>query len=179
MIKIDESKEQIEHMERAMEIIRANQLAGIRNAYDLEIFSSIVQLVNHTCNTYLALSDLELAVKEAHKQHFLNHEAASEALEQAVHIIENNLLEREKVYKELVSIWGKTMLSKGMSTDEKEFFHQQDRARHFAFRRADMSYLICDEELLGLEEYLENLLDYMEYYSSLYLQKEPDSKAGI
>ena len=66
-----------------------------------------------------------------------------------------------------------------MSTDEKEFFHQQDRARHFAFRRADMSYLICDEELLGLEEYLENLLDYMEYYSSLYLQKEPDSKADI
>ncbi len=88
-------------------------------------------------------------------------------------------MEREKVYKELVSIWEKTRLPKGMSTDEKEFFHQQDRARHFAFRQADMSYLIYDEELLGLEEYLENLLDYMAYYRTLYLQKEPEAKAGI
>ncbi len=167
--KIDESKEQIKQMERAMEIIRANQSAGIRNSYDLEIFSSIAQLVKHTCNTYLALSDLETAVKDAHSKHFMNHEAASEALELAVSIIESNLQEREEVYKELVSIWEKTRLPKGMSTDETEFFHQQDRARHFAFRQADMSYLIFDEELLGLEEYLENLLDYIEYYRSLYL----------
>jgi len=167
--KVDESKEQIKHMERAMEIIRANQDAGIRNSYDLEINSSIVQLVKHTCNTYLALSDLELAVKDAHSKHFLNHEAASEALGQAVSIIESNLQAREEVYKEFVSIWEKTRLPKGMSTDEKKFFHQQDRARHFAFRQADMSYLIFDEELLGLEEYLENLLDYIEYYGNLYL----------
>jgi hexosaminidase len=177
--KIVESREQIKHMERAMEIIRVNQTAGIRNSYDLEIFSSIAQLVYHTCNTYLALSELELAVKEAHMQHFLNHEAAYEGLEHAVMIIESHLSERDRVYKELVSIWEKTRLPKGMSTDEKEFFHRQDRARHFAFRRADMSYLICDEEFLGLEEYLEKLLAYMDYYRSLYLQKEPDSLAGV
>jgi hypothetical protein len=177
--KMVESREQIKLMERAMEIIRVNQKAGIRNSYDLEIFSSIAQLVNHTCNTYLALSELELAVKEAHRQHFLNHKAAYEALEHAVMIIESNLSERDRVYKELVSIWEKTRLPKGMSTDEKEFFHRQDRARHFAFRRADMSYLIYDEELLGLAEYLENLLVYMDDYKSLYLQKEPDSLAGV
>ena len=65
-----------------------------------------------------------------------------------------------------------------MSTDENQFFHRQDRARHFAFRRADMSYLICDEELLGLEEHMEKLLDYIEYYSSLHLQKEPHAVAA-
>jgi hypothetical protein len=165
--KIDESREQLVHLERAMAIIRVNQSAGIRNSYDLEIFSSIVQLLKHTCNTYLALSDLELAIKEAHRQRYLSKEASTKALEQAVHIIEANLMEREMVYRELVATWEKTRLPKGMSTDEKEFFHQQDRARHFAFRRADMSYLIYDEELLGLEEYLEKLLDYMEYYRSL------------
>jgi hypothetical protein len=165
--KIDESREQLVHLERAMAIIRVNQSAGIRNSYDLEIFSSIVQLLKHTCNTYLALSDLELAIKEAHRQRYLSKEASTRALEQAVHIIEANLMEREMVYRELVATWEKTRLPKGMSTDEKEFFHQQDRARHFAFRRADMSYLIYDEELLGLEEYLEKLLDYMEYYRSL------------
>jgi hypothetical protein len=165
--KIDESREQLVHMERAMAIIRANQSAGIRNCYDLEIFSSVVQLLKHTCNTYLALSDLELAIKEAHRQRYLSKDASRRALEQAVHIIEAILRGREMVYRELVATWEKTRLPKGMSTDEKEFFHQQDRARHFAFRRADMSYLIYDEELLGLEEYLEKLLEYMEYYRSL------------
>ena len=158
--KIDESREQLEYMERAMEIIRTNQLAGIKNSYDLEIFSSIVQLVKHTCNTYLVLSDLERSIKEAHKQRYLSHAATIRALEHAVCIIDNNLLEREKVYRELVATWEKTRLPKGMSTDENQFFHQQDRARHFAFRRADMTYLICDEELLGLEEYRERLLEY-------------------
>jgi len=51
-----------------------------------------------------------------------------------------------------------------MSTPEKQFFHRQDRAWHFAFRRADMSYLIYDEQLLGLEDYLEKLRDYIEWY---------------
>ena len=83
------------------------------------------------------------------------------------------------MYSELVSIWERTRLPKGMSTDDKEFFHRQDRARHFAFRRADMSYLICDEEELELEEYRERLLDYIEYYSSLYFQKEAEPVAGI
>jgi len=165
--KVEESREQLKHMERAMEIISANRRAGIRNAYDLEIFSSIAKLVIHTCHTYLALSEIELAIKEAHSQRFRNHEATLGSLEKAVQIIESNLWEREKVYRELVSVWEQTRLPKGMSTDEKEFFHRQDRARHFAFRRADMSYLICDEEELGLEEYREELLDYIEYYRHL------------
>jgi len=83
------------------------------------------------------------------------------------------------VYKEVVSIWECSRFPKGMSTDEKEFFHRQDRARHFAFRRADMSYLICDEERLELEEFREKLLTYMEYYKSLYFKEEVETVAGI
>jgi len=175
--KIDESREQIMHMKRAMEIIRVNKMAGIRHSYDLEVFSSIAELVRHTCNTYLALSELELAIKEAHRQRFRSHEAALAALEQAVMIIDDNLREREKVYGELVRIWELSRLPKGMSTNEKEYFHRQDRARHFAFRRADMSYLICDEDLLGLEDYKEKLIEYIKYYRSLYFRTEPQVSA--
>jgi len=57
-----------------------------------------------------------------------------------------------------------TRLPKGLSAGEKEFFFRQDRARHFAFRRADMSYLIYDEELLGLVAYRIKLLEYMEWF---------------
>ena len=168
-VKIDESLEQLKQMERAREIILANQAVGIKNNYDLELFTTIVDLVSHTCNTYLSLAALEKAIKEAHNQRFSSHQAAYQSMENAVEIIETNLSEREQVYQDLLAVWEKTRLPKGLSTVDKEFFHRQDRARHFAFRRADMSYLICDEELLGLENFKEKLLAYMEWYRNTYL----------
>ena len=142
---------------------------GVKNSYDLEIFTSIVNLVGHTCNTYLSLANLEKAVKEAHKQRYLSHEGAYKALEKAVGIIEDNLSEREKVFNGLVSTWEKTRLPKGMSSPEKKYFFRQDRARHLANRRHDMTYLICDEEMLGLEGYLVNLKAYMDWYKKTFM----------
>jgi hypothetical protein len=167
--RIEASQEQLIKMERAREIIRENQGNSIRNPYDLELFNTCVDLVSHTCRTYLALSALERAVKEAHNQRYISHQATYQSLENAVAIIDSNLLERHKVYHELLAVWEKTRLPKGLSTNEKQFFHRQDRARHFAFRRADMSYLIYDEELLGLENYRVKLLEYMDYYRKTYL----------
>ncbi len=166
--KIDESRQQLKQMERALEIIRENQAVGIKHSYDLDLFSTISELVSHTCKTYLALSDLERAIKEAHNQRFASYKDSYKSLENAVAIIDSNLLERQEVYEELVSTWDKTRLPKGLSTNEKAYFHEQDRARHFAYRKADMSYLIWDEELLGLEDYRDNLLEYMDYYKKLF-----------
>ncbi len=167
--KINESNEQLKQIDRAAQIIQANKEAGIKNSYDLEVFTSIVDLLRHTCNTYLTLSNLEKAIKQAHNQRFISHSAAYSALEEAVGFIDKNLEERQKVYEDLVVTWEKTRLPKGLSTDDKQFFFRQDRARHFAFRRADMSYLIYDEELLGLEDYKIKLLEYMEWYKKTYL----------
>ena len=69
----------------------------------------------------------------------------------------------------LVTVWEKTRMPKGMSTPEKPYVHRQDRARHYASRCADMSYLIYDEQLLGLEDYLTKLRDYITWYRRLYL----------
>jgi hypothetical protein len=167
--KVEESRNQLKEMERASQIIQANLNAGIKNSYDLEIFDSMVELVKHTCNTYISLSNLENAIRDAHRQRYLDHNKAFSALEKALDIVDDNLAERAKVYNDLVTTWEKTRLPKGMSTPEKEFFHRQDRARHFAFRRADMSYLIMDEELLGLEDYRENLSKYIDWYKKTFL----------
>jgi hypothetical protein len=168
--RIEASREQLRKMERAREIIEVNKESGIRHPYDLELFTSYIDLVSHTCHTYLSLSALEQAIKEAHNQRYISHQATYQSMEKAVAIIEANLLERHKVYHELIAIWEETRLPKGFSTPDKEFFHRQDRARHFANRRADMSYLIWDEELLGLEEYKEKLQEYMDYYKRTYLE---------
>jgi hexosaminidase len=55
-----------------------------------------------------------------------------------------------------------------LSTKDKKYFFRQDRARHFANRRPDMSYLIYDEQLLDMEGYLTDLRQYMASYKDLY-----------
>jgi hypothetical protein len=163
------SKEQLARMDRALTICRANLEIGVKHSYDFEIFITIAELIKHTCQTYLDLAQLEDAITRAHRQRFASHRKAYQAMEQAVEIIEKNLAERDKVFTELVDVWEKARLPKGMSTADKKFFHRQDRARHYAFRRADMTYLICDEQMLGLENYLKKLREYMDWYKQTYL----------
>jgi len=166
---IDRSQEQLKKMDTALTICRTNLDLGVRHSYDFEIFITIAELIKHTCQTYIDLAELEGAITQAHRQRFVSHTAAYEAMEQAAAIVEKNLAERNKVFTELVDVWQKTRLPKGMSTADKKFFHRQDRARHFAFRRADMTYLICDEQMLGLEDYLKKLRKYMDWYKKTYL----------
>lgn len=160
------SEQELQKMERALAIIETNKKSDVKHFYDFEIFESIAQLVHHTSQTYLDLSELENAIRDAHDQTFLNRDSAYISLQKAEKIIENNLNRRAAVLSNLVNTWEKTRMPKGMTTAEKKYFYQQDRARHFAHRTPDMTYLIYDEQLLDLEGYLEKLKAYMEKYKS-------------
>ena len=164
------SKEMDKKMDSALTICQENIDRKVKNAYDFEVFTSIAHLIRHTAQTYRDLSNLEYAITEAHKQRFLSHETAYEKLEQAEEIVKESLARREKVFDALVATWEKTRLPKGMSTPDKEFFFRQDRARHFANRRPDMTYLIYDEQLLDMEGYLEKLREYMDFYKVTFLE---------
>jgi len=124
-------------------------------------------MVRHTCQTYIDLSNLEYAIRKAHQLTFVDRDSAWYSLQDATKIIENNLKERADVYKDLVNTWEKTRLPKGMSTADKKYFFQQDRTRHFANRKPDMTFLIYDEQDLDLEGYLEKLKAYMEKYRNI------------
>jgi hypothetical protein len=163
---IERSKMELKKMDSALAIIGINKKQGVKHPYDLDIFESCAQLIRHTCQTFLDLSELEFAIREAHNQTFLNRDSAYISLQAAQKIIENNLKRRSLVLNNLVSVWEKTRLPKGMSTDDKKYFFQQDRTRHFANRRPDMTYLIYDEQLLDLEGYLDKLKAYMEAYKN-------------
>ena len=165
--KVNESKEQLEKMERALQIIESNKKAGVRNGYDFELYRTVAELIKHTCQTYLDLSELESTITQAHRMTFIDKKEAYNKLGQAKSIVEASLKRREKVYNDIVEVWEQTRLPKGMSTSEKQYFHRQDRARHYANRTADMSYLIYDEQLLDMEGYLKKLTDYMDYYQKI------------
>ena len=151
-------------MNRALQIISENKSAGVSHGYDFEIYRTTAELVKHTCLIYLDLSNLEYAIKEAHINRFIDYNVSLKSLLNAQQIIESSLKRRENVYNDLVSVYEETRLPKGFSTKDKSFFWQQDRARHFAFRRPDMTFLIYDEQLLDMEGYLEKLKDYIEYF---------------
>lgn len=162
--KIRESRQMLDKMKRALHIIESNKKTGVKNAYDFELYRTMAKLIEHTCLTYLDLSNLENTITRAHSLTFIDKRQAYQQLEKAQEIIESSIDRRQNVYNDLVETWEQTRLPKGMSTHDKEFFHEQDRARHFAFRTVDMSYLIYDEQLLDMEGYLEDLMSYMEYY---------------
>ncbi len=164
------SRHEYGQMQKAIATCKANLVqANVRHADDFEVFLSIAELIAHTAKVYIDLASLEGAITGAHRARFVSHEQAYVGLEKAQRIVERSLAGRERVYNDLVAVWEKTRLPKGMDTPEKKFFFRQDRARHYAFRTADMSYLICDEQMLGLEQYLARLKEYTDWYRETYL----------
>ena len=163
---VDRSILELQKMDSALAIVEANKKPGVKHPYDFEIFETIARLVHHTCQTYIDLSNLEYSIRTAHQLTFVNRDSAYYSLKNATKIIENNLKERATVYNDLVKTWEKTRLPKGLSTADKKYFFQQDRTRHFANRKPDMSYLIYDEQDLDLEGYLSKLKAYMEVYKN-------------
>jgi len=163
------SEETAPKMERALELIEANQSSGVRNADDFEVFKSMARLIWHTAQTYKDLSQLERLITQAHRKHFESHQQSYDHMSEAADRVVNSLKRRQEVFNDLVKTWEKTRLPKGLSTVDKEYFFRQDRARHFANRTPDMNYLIYDELKLDMEGYLEKLLNYMEYYKKVYL----------
>ena len=80
--------------------------------------------------------------------------------------MEDNLKRRSDIFNSIVKTWEQTRLPKCMSLPGKEYFYLQERTRHFANRRQDMSYLIYDEQLLDLEGWLEKLKAYIMKYKN-------------
>jgi hexosaminidase len=158
-------------MERVLTICRENLQNGVKKSYDFELFEGIANLFNHTANTILTLSSLEESIKKAARIHFDDSPSAYKELENAVRIIEVNIAERNKVFNDIKNTWEKSQLPKGMSTPDKKYVHGRDEQRNFANRRPDLSFMICDEEALGLEEYLEDLQNYMTSYKEKYLSE--------
>jgi hexosaminidase len=155
-----------QNIQRAINIIDENLARDLKNKYDLEIYRTCAELMLHNAELILMLGQLEKAVTEAHLVHYSDRKETLVQLEKAQSMIEEHLTDRKKVYENLIEVWERTRLPKGMSTPDKEFVWAPDRARHFANRTPDMRYLIMDEELLGLEKYSEDLRKYIEEYKA-------------
>ena len=170
-VQVTRSTEMLTKMDEASRICKENIANSVKNKYDFEIFQTIINLIRHNAQTFLDLSALEKAIAEAHRQNILDKSLAYTNLGKAEAIVQSQLDRRKKVFDELVSVWEKTRLPKGMSADGRDFFFEQDRTVHFANRAPDMTYLIMDEARLDLEGYLADLQAYMKYYRERFLRR--------
>lgn len=161
----------LDKMDRLISICHKNLQRNIDNKYDIEIFLSLANLIRHTALTYIDLSQLENAIKQAHQQRFVDLEKTYANLQEAAQIVKGSIERRQETFTKLVVLWEKTRLPKGMSTADKKYFFEQDRTRHFANRTADMRYLIVDELQLDMEGYLVQLQKYMHEFQSRFLKQ--------
>ena len=151
---------------RALWIIDDNMSRRPGHRDDLEIYRTCAELMRHNADLVLMLGKLEEAIGTASKLHFSDRAESLAQLEAARRMIEEHLSDRKAVFEDLVSVWARARLPKGYATPDKPYVFSPDRARHFANRTPDMRYLIMDEELLDLEDYLERLKAYIEDYRS-------------
>lgn len=169
--QVKKSREMFSKMDEALRICRTNAAGNdLKNQYDFEIFQTIAELIKHTAQTFMDFSEWEYAIAEAHRQRILDHQQTYINLEKAEKIIQNQLTRRAETLQRLEAIWSKTRLPKGLSTNNKKYFFEQDRTVHFANRAPDMSYLIIDEQKLDLEGYLLKLRQYMDFYRNRFLE---------
>jgi len=152
--------------ERALRIIDANLARPLRQRYDLEVYRTCAELMRHNADLVGMLGELEAQIEAAHRLHFADRRQALDHLCQGVTLIERHLTDRERVFADLVAVWERTRLPKGIGDQQRPYAFAQDRARHFANRTPDMRYLILDEELLDLEGYLEKLRAYCAEYAA-------------
>ena len=149
---------------RALGIIDGNLSRDVRNRYDIELMRTCAELIRHNVDLILMLGELEYAVCLASSEHFSNRRAALGHLRRAERMIGEHLADRDRVFGDLVRLWERTRMAKGLSLPGKRYVHARDRARHFANRSADMTYLILDEQLLDLEGYRARLRGYIADY---------------
>ena len=167
--KVMQSEEMLSKMEKVLGLIKINENADVRHRYDFEIFRTTANMIKHTCLTYIDLSNLEYTIREAHVNRFVDCQASVNSLVKAQNIIRSTLARRDSIFTDLVRTYEETRLPRGFSSENKKYFWQQDRARHFGFRRPDMSFLIYDEQLLDMEGYLEKLKSYTNSFKGICL----------
>jgi hypothetical protein len=141
---LNRARQERPRIARAVAILDDNLARGVHNRYDVEVMRTCAELMRHNVDLVCMLGDLEECVSAASELHFRDR-------------IEDHLADRQSVFDGLVRVWEQTRLPKGLSLDGRDYVFARDRARHFANRTPDMNYLILDEQLLGLETYLEGL----------------------
>lgn len=152
-------------IKRALSIIDDNLSRLVRHRQDFEIFRSIAELLRHNDDLILMCGEFEENVHKAELLHYADRAKALEHLKKCEKMLADCIKDRDDVYENLVTVWEKDRLPKGLSLPGKPFVFARDRARHFANRTPDLSYHMIDEYMLNAEDSLKRLRAFIKDYA--------------
>jgi hypothetical protein len=138
-----------------------------RNHYNIEVLLSLTDFLRHHNLLIASLKGIEdiLGQSRLAAQEGLPQEAI-ELLLQACGLAREVIRDRSRMFSSLRKVWEKAHFPKGQSLDGRKFVHILDDVKdHWADRRSDLTYLIAPEESIGLENWLEQMVDVIRDYS--------------
>ena len=155
--EIETARKELLALDRCADIIHDNLRRPLANLDNLEIMLTMVELCRHNARLFTEMAEVEENIGRASNHHWLNRPKALAHLKKAAEIVEAFIADRKAVMRNLVKVWERTRLPRGMFKGGKKFLHARDRARHFCNRVPDMSYHVHDEERLDMEGWLRDL----------------------
>jgi hypothetical protein len=156
---LERADEAAVHAARASDVLLDNMGRVRKNRHALEVFLSVVRLVEDHAKTLKALAsaerELDAARTDAGNVHY---ESAAGRLAGAAALVRSAAADREAVFRNLVAAWEKNRLPKGQAVDGREFLHVQDDTKnHPADWTPDLGYLVKPARELGLEEWADRV----------------------
>ncbi len=158
----------------AIATLQGKLVLSRRNPYNLEVLLSIAHFEKHFLDMMLELKRAEEALLEASRaQQERRLSDAHSELRRAHRIVAATLEERASVFDRLRTVWDKGLLPKGRSVDGRQFVHVLDDLKdHPADRRAGLDYLLEPFENIGLEQWNQDLEDFIANYAENYLSAD-------
>jgi hypothetical protein len=151
------------------------KFAGVqRNRYNVEVLLALSQFIGHHWRLLDGLAEAERALAKA---------AAAKSPAQALSQLRSARqtvaqLEQEgsESFDRLTAVFAKSQYPKGRSVGGKKFFHVLDDTKdHWADRRADWSYMMADEQSIGLGAWRGRLEALIQSYAKQHgLRSEPE-----
>lgn len=140
-----------------------------RNRYSLEVFLSLVQLMNHQNRLLLGMQNIENSLASARQAAFQGNTQKALGQLSTAHSQALKLAgERKTVFADLQRTWEISRYPKGREVNGRKYLHVMDDVKdHFADRRPDLSYLIAPEESMGLDQWIQGI----EALTKLYMEK--------
>lgn len=161
---------------RAAELLHENLGRARRNGYALEVFLSLVALVEDHVRTLRALAAMEEELDSARTDAGnVQYKSAEGHLAKAALIARAAAADREAAFRNLTATWQKSRLEKGMSSGNRRFLHLQDDTKnHPADWTPDLGYLVKPARELGLEAWAEGL----EQVAAEFARRHPVNQKG-
>ena len=147
--------------------LQTNMTRALRNRYNLHVLLTVAHQQRHFLELLSAMDRIEGLLTDAGSAHAAGEPDRAVKLLARAHATAGWIIaDLDGMYRRLKSVWEVSRFEKGRSVGGRQFVHIMDDVKdHSADRRADLSYLIMNEQRIGLPAWRDRLGEIIRDYS--------------